>query len=561
MGESRRGLKSKKRSCGRLYNNPASRGANLIKYPHSAMFILITVLFLFATALTLAILQVTRPNYRFAWLVAAGGSFLTWVGVLLWQARMPLMLDLPPWGSPALFADAPAFLADRFTWPYALALSTLGLAVILTAVVRENFPAPFPWAGTLMLIGLGLLAILADNPLTLALVWAAIDLTELITQLVSMEGENASERVVAGFAARLLGLSLLLWTGLSSLSRGAPLDFRAPLPEAGVYLILAAGLRLGILPLHLAYPTESAVRREFGTTVRLVSAASSLVILARIPAQGISSPLAPFLLALTAGACLYGGWMWMRSPDELTGRPYWVIVLASLAIAAALRGNPVGSVAWGVALVLAGGALFLATIQHKILNRVLLIAGLWGISSLPFSPTASGWANGADPSWVVWVTWPLFLIGQAMLAAGFIRHAARPTASVPLDAQIAWARNIYPVGIILPLATLLLVGLFGWDGALAFGTLPAGLAAAALTGALLWLTPRLRWLNPVRAHWVRAQGEPSRLEFFYRSLWNLYTGLGRLGNSISIALEGDGGILWALLFLVLFLSLLAPRVP
>ena len=78
---------------------------------------------------------------------------------------------------------------------------------------------------------------------------------------------------------------------------------------------------------------------------------------------------------------------------------------------------------------------------------------------------------------------------------------------------------------------------------------------------MLWLTPRLRWLNPVRVHWVRAQGEPSRLDFFYRSLWNLYTGLGRLGNSISIALEGDGGILWALLFLVLFLSLLAPRVP
>lgn len=526
------------------------------------MFILITVLFLFATALTLAILQVMRPNYRFAWLIATGGSFVAWVSVLLWQARMPLMLELPSWGSAALFANAPTFLAERLTWPYALALTTLGLAVILTAVVRENFPAPFPWAGTLTLVGFGLLAVLADNPLTLVLVWAALDLTELITQLASVEGGRASERVVAGFAARILGFGLLLWAGLTSLWRGVPLDFRASLPEAGVYLILAAGLRLGVLPLHLAYSTDSAVRRGFGTTLRLVSAASSLVILARIPAQGISSPLAPFLLVLVAGAGLYGGWMWMRSPDELAGRPYWVIVLASLAIAAALRGNPIGSVAWGVALVLTGGALFLASVQHKILQRALLIAGLWGLSSLPFSPTASGWESSVNPSWATWVTWPMLIAAQALLAAGFIRHAARPAASVPLDAQVAWARSIYPIGIGLPLATLLLLGLFGWDGARSLGTLPAWLAVAALTGALLWLTPRLRWLNPVRAHWIRPQeAETSRLDSFYNPLLNLYRAFGRLGESISAALEGDGGILWALLFLVLFLSLLAPRIP
>jgi hypothetical protein len=523
------------------------------------MFILISVLLLFVTAL--AILQGMRPNHRFAWLIAAGGAFLAWASVLLWQARMPLLLELPAWGSGALFADSPFFLADHVNWPYALALTTLGLAVILTAVVRENFPAPFPWAGALTLIGFGLLAVLADNPLTLVVVWAALDVTELLTQLVSVEG-HASERVVAGFAARTVGMGLVLWAGWVSLSRGVALDFRSPLPEAGVYLILAAGLRLGVLPLHLAYDTESAVRRGFGTALRLVSAASSLVILARIPAQGITSPLAPVLLLLVAAAGVYGGWMWMRSPDELAGRPYWVITLSSLAIASALRGNPIGSVAWGVALILAGGALFLSSVQHKILQRVLLVAGLWGISSLPFSPTASGWGAGADILWASWLSWPMLITAQALLAAGFIRQTLRPASSVPLDAQMAGARTIYPIGIGLPLAVLVLLGLFGWDGARLPGTLPAGLTAAALTAALLWLTPRLRWLNPVRAHWIRPQeSEPSRLDSFYNAFWHLYRSLGRLSESISAMLEGDGGILWALLFLVLFLSLLAPRIP
>ena len=38
----------------------------------------------------------------------------------------------------------------------------------------------------------------------------------------------------------------------------------------------------------------------------------------------------PNLLTLTALAGLYAAWMWMRSPDALTGRPDWVIAFASL---------------------------------------------------------------------------------------------------------------------------------------------------------------------------------------------------------------------------------------
>jgi hypothetical protein len=49
------------------------------------------------------------------------------------------------------------------------------------------------------------------------------------------------------------------------------------------YLLLAAGLRLGVLPLHLPYASEAAIRRGFGSALRLISAGSSLILLARIP--------------------------------------------------------------------------------------------------------------------------------------------------------------------------------------------------------------------------------------------------------------------------------------
>jgi hypothetical protein len=526
------------------------------------MLILVTILSLFVTALVLVFLQLTRPNYRFAWLIAVGGAFLAWGSILAWQARMPLELSLPAWGTVNLFSSSLSFLAEPVIWAYALAISTLGLAMILTAVARPNFPGVYTWAGTLALTGFGLLAVLADNPLTLVIIWAGLDLAELVSQLVSVEGGRSTQRVVTGFGTRVLGIALLLWAGLSSLWHGMPLDFRSPPPEAAVYMLLAAGLRMGVLPLHLPYGAESNTRRGFGTVLRLVSAASSLVILARIPAGGIASPVVPYLLILTAAAGLYGGWMWVRSSDELAGRPYWIIALASLAVAAALRGNPTGSVAWGVALVLAGGALFFSSIQNRNLQRILVVVGLWGISALPFSPTASGWQSNAAASWAVFIAVPVLVMTQALLAAGFIRHGLSSSGTVELDPALAWTRNIYPVGIGLPLAVLILLGVWGWDGALTIGNIPEVAAAVILVLVVLRLIPRVRWLNPIRAHYV-GSGKPgtSRLDGIYNSLNNLYISFGRFAHTLADVLEGDGGILWTLLFIVLYLSLLAPRTP
>jgi hypothetical protein len=525
------------------------------------MYILITILFLFLTTLALVILRAVRPNFRFAWLTAAGGAFLTWLSVILWQLFMPFTFNLPAWQPANLFKDTPIFFADQFSWPYALSLVSLVLAMILTVVVRNDFPDQLSWAATLTLTGLGMLAVLADNPLTLVLVWVAIDLTELVSQILSVDGEAASERVVTGFAARILGTGILLWAGMTSLSKGIPLDFHTIQPEVGMILIVAASLRLGVLPLHLSYTSETSLRRGYGTALRLVSAASSLILLAHIPVQSSLSPFAPFLLILVAVAGVYGGLLWIRSSDDLTGRPYWIIGMSALAIASALRGNPAGTVAWGVALILAGGALFLSSAQNKILSRALLIIGVWGLSSLSFSPTASGWQNETTATWTTWIIWPLLLTTQALLISGFIRHALRPTVFTSLESQPIWSRNVYPFGIGILLFTLTMLGLYGWDGALTIGSPIAGLVVAAFTGALYWLTPRLPWLNPIGVGSIQAEGQSSRLDSIYRLLWNIYRQAGRLSASFVSAFEGDGGILWALLFLVLFISILAPRLP
>jgi len=395
--------------------------------------------------------------------------------------------------------------------------------------------------------------------LTLVLLWAAIDISELVAQMRVIKDPVLSERSVVAFASRAAGTFVLLWADMVSTANGQALDFRSAPPQAGLYLVLAVGLRIGVLPLHLPYSGESTLRRGFGTGLRMISAASSLILLARIPPTSLTSPITPYLSILVSLAAVYGGWQWLRAPDELTGRPFWLIGMGSLAIAAALRANPIGATAWGCGLILAGGALFLSSEQNKWLTRALLI-GAWGISGLPFSLTATGWNSGIVPPVLGWLAWPILIAAHAMLVTGFIRHSLRTTTRVSSEDQPIWGKNVYPIGISLLLLIILLLGVFGWEGTLQFGNWFVAALTSGLIAALMWLTPRLRILNPVRAHWVRP-ANTSLLDWVYQALWYVYRQFGRASNVISTVLEGESGVMWTLLVLVLFVSFFAQRNP
>lgn len=510
------------------------------------MLILVTCLLLFFTALALVLLRMFQPEARYAWLAATGGGVLALVSVFAWLAQSPLELSFSVWQPQAVFQTPIFFRADGISWAGAASITVLTLSILLTAVSRPVFTNSLAWAGTLTLGGLGVLAVTANNPLTLLMMWALLDLTELITQISAVQGEKNSERVVISFSTRALGIVLLLWATIESLSSGSVLTFESMPTRVSVFLIIAAGLRLGVLPLHLPYASESFLRRGFGTALRLNGAVATLSVLTRV--EIAETPITTVLKILIVGAALYGGWMWLRAPDELNGRPYWMIGMASLAVLAASSGNPVGAAAWACALILVGGMLFLSSVQISWLNRALLV-GVWSLSSLPFSLTASVWQG----------SFGLFILpgvlAQALMAAGFLRHALRINATETLEGQPGWAKVVFPAGIGLLLLMQTLLGFIGWDGALQIGNLLPALIASALTVGMFWATRRFRIFNPVRAHWVSSAG--AGVNSLYQGLWSVYRGLARLGRGITETLEGEGGIMWTLLFLVLFISIIA----
>lgn len=514
------------------------------------MLILVTFILLLIAAVVLVALRVLRPEARYTWLVAVGGAMLGLVSVFFWQLQLPFDLLFPNWHLVNSFNSSILFTADIISFPFVICILVLILSILLTAVTQPVYMNSVVWAGIIILGSAGVLVVTANNPLTLLLVWASLDITELIIHLSLVNGRTNNEKVVIAFSTRALGIGLLLWATIISISETNAFDFQNMSASSGIYLVLAAGIRLGVLPLHLPYTPDSELRRGFGTALRFIAAASSLILLGRIPV--INSNLTFIFMIFACVAALYSGWLWLRAPDELNGRPYWVIGIGSLAILSALSGSTIGAVAWGCALILVGGGLFLASVQNNILNRIMLI-GAFSISSLPFSLTASAWLGNL--SFFI----PFAILAQALMMAGFIRHATRSTYRDSLDTQPAWMKIVYSSGIILLILTQLILGFMGWENVSKIGAWIQALIASILTFILLWASRRFRIFSPVRAHWVSSS--ESRLDNIYQGLWSIYYFLGRTSRIVTQALEGEGGIMWTLLFLILFVSLITQGSP
>jgi hypothetical protein len=434
----------------------------------------------------------------------------------------------------------------------------------LTEVVQtySGAASPFNWAGSLALSAVGTLAVLAGNPYTLMMAWTTIDLVELFLLLGGSQAAQLNQRIVIAFAARLLGTVALLWAVASIPLVGDAFALTGLAPQGGFILLLAAGLRLGVLPLHLPFSQEPRLRRGMGTVLWLAPVASSLVLLARLPSELLPASWSVYLSALVGIAALYSAAKWLAAPDELAGRPYWLVGMAALSIFCVISGNPSASLAWGLALLLPGGLLFLYSARQRVLF-FLPVMGLWGLVGLSFSPAASGWQGLLGQGVGFWNILAWF--AQILLVLGYARHAFRQ--GDPISTSERWAAVIYPIGLLLIALMDIVIGIWGWPGSRTTGIWWMGVVTACVLGLAVLIywrrlefsarlrLPAVKWLTPILQMVLGFIGEMLRLDWLYRFFWLVFGAIGRLLGAATAILEGDGGVLWALLLLALLVSL------
>jgi len=575
------------------------------------MLTLLTIFLLLFIPVAMLILHIARPKFSIQGFLAVLAVLVGWLMVLFARSDIPQTIALLSWQPAVYFPNSPSLLIDDISWYFSIALMSLALISVVTSIahlgqslkpepgqinnrievnevqdqtdvetaVNEHTPIEESntisnwqsWAGILVLTSLGLVAVTAGNVLTLLIAWAGLDLIELAILLAQSLQSKSRVRMILAFSARMAGIGMVLLACIIPWSQGASLDINDIGQTASIYLILAAGLRLGVIPLRLPFIHQLPQRRELGTILHLVPSAASFILLVRVSNTGIFSTASPFLLVLTAIAGLFAGIQWVTAKDELTGQPYWVIGTSSLAIASAILSQPYACIAWSIASLLSGGLLFSMSIRHKNLLPIVVL-GFMGFSTLPFSPTWLGTelylysetvSSPISPALFILLSF-MFLLIQSLFLAGFFRFILRCVS--PLEKQITvhvepWVWFLYPIGLIVIIVTHYLIGIMlypplveipltGWI---------MGIIAVILSGSILYMPTRYfkGFSRSNQSVITSAITKLLSLEWLYSFLWRLFSALSRFTAIISTVLEGDGGILWAfVLFALIFVFLL-----
>jgi hypothetical protein len=309
---------------------------------------------------------------------------------------------------------------------------------------------------------------------------------------------------------------------------------------------------------------DARMRRGLGTILRLSGLVTNFVLLSRLPGLILSQQMLSSITLLVILIAVYGVIMWLVASDEINGRPYWMIAMAGVCMACILQGDSAATLAWGTAAILPGGVLFLFSKRNRMLV-ILPLLGLMGLSGLPFTPSASGWAGiVAAPFQGSSIFFWIILL---LIFAGYIKHSLKPNnEKVELE---RWMQVVYPIGLFFLIATQWLIGVVGWPGSFTPGLWWASVITAILLIPVMFGLQNLefQFLRPEnnQAWWVvvsKNAGSNLTRFFSFRWLFSIvqffYTMIEWIIDVFSKILEGDGGVLWVILLLIIFGTLIIP---
>jgi hypothetical protein len=504
------------------------------------MLLIFPILVLILSASILWVLSMFRVRVNTLWMLATLGSLSSWGMMIYLGTRLPQNFTLLEWQSGPQGKIPLQITLSSTTYPFALGILTVVTAVLMTLVARRPPYLWDAWASSLAFGAVGLLATTADNPLTIAITWTALDLLELGILIRFSGRQEAFRGTVSSLAARIGGTAILLFATLLARSQEGSAFIASAPPALSPLLLLALVMRVRILPQHLPFVEAISLRRGLGTALRLIPAAASLAFLSRLTERGPAlhfNELPWIGLTILAGAsAVYGAVRWAAANHEENGRQFWILSTVSLSILAALQANLHASLAWGMICLLPGSSLFLYSARRPGM-RIILLLGALSLSTLPFTPAAQAVLR-APPMGLTILLW----LTQGLLLAGYLRLAWMNGEEVTHQRWI-WA--IYPLGLVLPLGV-------HWGLSLQNIARPAGIEAwggAAPLGiaALLGIANRRGLQLPQR--WQSLLESAFSFGWLSRLAGGAFTLLNEIIRLISRVLEGDGGLLWAIILL------------
>ena len=483
-----------------------------------------------AALVFLAASNLFQRGFRSSWLLAVSASALAFMSLLFLRLRLPLSLSFSAWWAGEGLVSSITFLLDEISWQIAFIAAGLVLALFMMEVEGAMSAPWLNWAVNLALATASLFALLSGDLLTFAFFWTLVDLVASFAVFRFTPKPEERRAALSVLPANISASFLLLiaWVVMSSSN------------HFGSFLMLvSAALRLGVFSSQRVSGFDSIQLRY----LRTLPMASVLALLSRpITLDGI------WLIGLLVALLLLAVFIVLQSNQREVpggGNPTLERGFAALALMAAAIGQPTIALAFGLITLVVGSLLVLAKSSGR-WRGPLVVAFLLSLSALPYTVISPD-SNFSLISLV-------FLPIHAALISGWSRSALGEMPDMPVGEP--WMRVIRALGLVLIPVILAL--------------LPLGIAPKSLTPteAIWW--PAIAVIAMAAIFFVASRGD-SRQDRISRSLitavepvaslrwlhtsidWML-TALGWVLRMTNRVLEGQAGVLWALLLITLLLS-------
>jgi hypothetical protein len=483
-----------------------------------------------ATLLGLLASNLFQRGFRSSWALTTSGSALAFAGLIFLRLRLPQTTSFSAWWAGEGLVSSISFSLDEISWQIALVVGGLILALYLSEVDRAMSAPWLDWVVNLALGVACLFAVFSGDLLTLSFIWILVDAFTMIAIIRLVDKADERKDALAFLPTNITASFLLMAAWIFSGYAGQ---------LSSLVAIVAASLRLGIF----ASTRATNMNEPLASYLRLLPIASVFVLLSRsFSLEGFPQTVVLILLLLPALLIAY---QLNQQSAKLPG-PSFERGFGILAIASAVIGQPIVALGFGLIALVSNNLFALARFASR--WRWLGVAA--SVVLFSFLPFLSVSGNKESP-----VLFFVFLVIEAALLSGWARNALNE--DFKSFTGEPWMRVIGALGLlVVPMIYVALaIGLapspslepeVGWLHATIVIVLSLGFFFAGRRAVSSFMVPtRLAGLveSVVSMRWI---------ELTFESVFAALRWILRL---ISRVLEGQAGVLWALLLIVLLISL------
>jgi hypothetical protein len=520
------------------------------------MWIRALVLLLLLAAAVSVFLRQRGVRTAYIWLLISSISLVVWLLLVLIPVESAKPFEIRDWFQLGGLTITLQFGMSRQNWPLIFAVAAFNLSFFLTAVVRLDIRTDLKyWLVQLNMTCLAILALSARNSWTLLILWTALDILNFFYHY-QVSKSAYSIQIFRSMMIRFVGSMVLIWNiaGMQAGGINFPLDL---IPQgAGLSMFLAALLHSGILPINVQdeksrTETDRIVQRGFKINNFVTSFA--FVQFLEAPEMAMFTGFLVRLIALLITVIFSYQWMVRKT---LVGFDYLLAAGSGFLFLLYISGLPIAVTFSLVTFMFLTTCLTLFTHRGRSLMVFPVLAFLIA-SGLPFSVLSMGsrgffYQGGFIESY-------LLLIPFGFLLAGFLVKSKDQQKMFPeLE---PWYQTVYLAGLFLFIFSMLIIVIIQVTSPFAeIEKWWMGLGIAVFSVALFAYVERKNRLRTPAyfssAPKIGGVADVISLSWLFKVFAFSRDKSAKIVSAFSALLEGDGGVLWAIVLLILMISLI-----